>query len=83
MCGNTGLSALRLKYFFYRFRKLSLKYHPDKNKNTPDVGTKFYEVAEAYDILSDGKDRHGAHSHQWCIMVSCRREEGSIRQIWR
>ncbi|KAK3754830.1 hypothetical protein QZH41_002146 [Actinostola sp. cb2023] len=34
------------------FRKLSLKYHPDKNE---EIGSelKFKQVAEAYDVLSD------------------------------
>lgn len=40
--------------FITRYRKFALKYHPEKNK-TPGVEVKFYEVAEAYDILSDRK----------------------------
>ncbi|WCK53491.1 molecular chaperone DnaJ [Aneurinibacillus sp. Ricciae_BoGa-3] len=33
-------------------RKLSMKYHPDRNKE-PDAEAKFKEVQEAYDVLSD------------------------------
>ena len=35
------------------YRKLSRKYHPDKNKNNKEAIERFQEVAEAYEILSD------------------------------
>ena len=38
------------------YRKLSLKYHPDKNP-APDAATKFAEIASAYDVLSDPEKR--------------------------
>lgn len=34
------------------YRKLALKYHPDKTGGDPESEKKFKEIAEAYDILS-------------------------------
>ena len=39
------------------FRKLAIKYHPDKNSSDPYFTAKFIEVKEAYDILINRESR--------------------------
>lgn len=47
------------------YRKLSMKYHPDKNKDH-DATDKFKEIQEAYDVLSDTNKRsqYDQYGHQ-------------------
>jgi molecular chaperone DnaJ len=39
------------------YRKLALKYHPDRNPDDKEAEEKFKEAAEAYEILSDSQKR--------------------------
>lgn len=39
------------------YRKLALKYHPDRNKGDKESEEKFKEAAEAYEVLSDPEKR--------------------------
>lgn len=47
------------------YRKLALKYHPDKNPDDASAEDKFKEAAEAYEILSnaDKKSRYDQYGH--------------------
>ena len=48
------------------YRKLAVKYHPDKNPGDPDAEEKFKEAAEAYGVLSDEEKRarYDRYGHQ-------------------
>lgn len=39
------------------YRKVAIKYHPDKNPDNPEAEEKFKEAAEAYEILGDAQKR--------------------------
>lgn len=39
------------------YRKLALKYHPDRNKGNKEAEDKFKEATEAYEVLRDPKKR--------------------------
>ena len=47
------------------YRKIALKYHPDKNPDDPSTEEKFKEAAEAYEVLSNNekKQRYDQFGH--------------------
>ena len=47
------------------YRKMAIKFHPDKNPGDKSAEDKFKEAAEAYEVLSDGnkKARYDQYGH--------------------
>jgi molecular chaperone DnaJ len=47
------------------YRKLAMKYHPDRNVGDEEAAALFKEAAEAYDVLSDGdkRQRYDRYGH--------------------
>lgn len=39
------------------YRRLAMKFHPDRNPDDPDAEEKFKEASEAYEVLTDGQKR--------------------------
>lgn len=51
------------------YRKMALKYHPDRNKGDKEAETRFKEINEAYDVLKDPQkkaayDRYGSSAFE-------------------
>src|ERR1044072_8348009 len=62
---NAGEDDIRKAY-----RKLAMKYHPDRNPNDKEAEERFKEINEAYQVLSDAQkrahyDRLGSDYSNW------------------
>jgi hypothetical protein len=48
---DTNNTTVNQEYIKKQYRKMALKYHPDKNGNTPESNEKFRKINEAYNYL--------------------------------
>ena len=56
------------------FRRLSLKYHPDKNKDDATAAKMFMDVNDANEVLSD-PDKRAVRARTACIQAQLDSEE--------
>jgi len=46
------------------YRNLAMRYHPDRNPDSPEAEEKFKEIAEAYGVLTDATKRRQYNRHR-------------------
>ena len=70
---SKGASAAEIKK---AYRKMAIKYHPDKNPDDASAEEKFKQAAEAYEVLSNAEKRAQRFHHS---TNSARTIAGSFR----
>lgn len=72
---TAGIDEIKKSY-----RRLSMMYHPDKNKNNPESTSKFQKLSEAYETLGDGekkKEYDAMRNNPFAKMMNSHSGQGS------
>jgi molecular chaperone DnaJ len=67
------------------YRKLAMRYHPDRNGGDKDAEDKFKEATEAFEVLSspDKRERYDRYGHAGLENGAGFRDMGDIRDFFR
>ena len=63
------------------YRKLSLKYHPDRNGGNPEMVAKFQKINEAYEVLGDAGTRKNYDARKNPFMQNIGHAENDMNDI--
>lgn len=53
------------------YRKLAMKWHPDKNQNSTEAAQMFQDIGEAYDVLSDKEKKAIYDQYGYEVIFIC------------
>ena len=65
------------------YRKIAIKYHPDRNPGNKEAEEKFKEAAEAYEVLHDAQKRQQYERHFLYVWRHLWRTRRFQRLWWR